>query len=189
MLAHEHNPPALNAVRITYTDKPEVSFFGQVTNVSSGSIKLLFPEPFTKGARVLLEFVPGATESGTVFYSNSEGSGFLTSIEFQPKPHRPVRQLERTEINEPAVVAEIGPASQTRLVARAVDISQNGVGLMISQEFAIGALLRVELKQVVLFGEVRHCRFLGNGRFRIGLLSELNVPISQKKVVSGSIWC
>jgi PilZ domain len=85
-------------------------------------------------------------------------------------PHLPERRREaRYPTNDPATV-DVPYEKITGLAAVVVDVSRSGLRLELPQSIARGMQVTITLsKQLVITGEVRYCRRVGNG-FQAGIL-------------------
>ena len=77
-------------------------------------------------------------------------------------------------------------------VARSCDVSEGGVGMVVTRKIPAGARLFMELisraGRISAIGTVKHCTDVGNGQFRIGI-GIVSVPptdqLAWKQMVEG----
>jgi hypothetical protein len=154
----------------------EQKFAAEIQNISSLSIKLWMRTKLDAGARVRIEVSPGFQQSGVVLYSKRDDIGCTTVIDFDRDSARPVRTEVREAHTESATVSELGSRNPPVLMATTIDLSASGVSLRMDQQFELGALVKIELQDWLLFAEVRNCRPDGRHKFRVGFSVEWKIP-------------
>jgi hypothetical protein len=159
---------------VSFADS-DAKFPAEIQNVSADAIKLWMRRKSNTGERARIEVSPGFHQSGTVLYCKPEDIGCITVINFDRDAGHPGRSAVRTTFVEPAQVSELGLRNAPILSAMTVDISEAGIALRMEKALAFGALVKIELSDSILFGEVRHCRAEGSRKFRIGLAVELKM--------------
>ena len=162
----------------------EQKFSAEIENISAYSIKLWMKMRSTPGMRARIEISPGFEQSGTVLYCKREDVGCTTVIDFDRNTARPLRAEARTAYDEPATVTELGFSKRQGMSARTIDISDSGVSLRMDEELAVGTLVKIELKDALLFAEVRNCRSSVVSKCRIGLSVEWRIMRSENAEVT-----
>jgi len=83
------------------------------------------------------------------------------------------RRLEpRFFADEPVEVTEISVMPARQMRGRLTDISRSGLGVIVDGCLPIGALIEIQTRKTIVFGEVRHCTRHAETSFRIGISSE-----------------
>ena len=72
------------------------------------------------------------------------------------------RREPRISTQDPGVLQKINPFSPDRLSIQIVDISKGGMKVNMASALEPGTMVKVRLKSVLVFGEVRHCRTVNN---------------------------
>ena len=85
----------------------------------------------------------------------------------EPPDRRDLHREPRLETTEPVQVTVYGE-SEAKFVARLINLSSHGIGLMMSSPLRLGATLKVEWSHTLLLGEVCHCSAIEEG-FCVGL--------------------
>lgn len=78
------------------------------------------------------------------------------------------RREPRTATDDPGLLQRIVPFSPDLLPIRIVDVSKGGMQVSASTSLEPGTMVKVRLKGVIAFGEVRHCRTVGDS-YRAGI--------------------
>ncbi len=101
----------------------------------------------------------------------------LTQTEqVQPEQEAKERRREqRIPTDEAGLVQSIVPFSNDRLDARILEVSRGGMKIQIRKPLDPGMMVKIRLKQVVAFGEVRYCNAAGMD-FNIGIRIENVFP-------------
>ena len=136
------------------------------------------------GMRARIEVSWGGARSGPVLYCKRADVGGTTVREFDRTTARPLRAEARTAYDEPATVTELGFSKRQGMSARTIDISDSGVSLRMDEELAVGTLVKIELKDSLLFAEVRNCRSSVVSKCRIGLSVEWRIMRSENAEVT-----
>jgi len=83
------------------------------------------------------------------------------------------RQEPRFPTDEIVSVQELNPFSPERFDGALLNVSRGGIGFRTGRLLEAGGLLKVRLKSVIAFGEVRYCAKIGD-EFHVGVkLSEV----------------
>jgi hypothetical protein len=85
------------------------------------------------------------------------------------------RKESRIETDEVGSVQSIVPFIDDRLDVRILDVSREGMNLHAAKSLDPGMMIKLKLKNVVAFGEVRYCNAAGIG-FNIGIKIENVFP-------------
>jgi hypothetical protein len=78
------------------------------------------------------------------------------------------RREPRTATDDPGVLQRIVPFSPDRLLIRIIDVSKGGMQVSAPVSLERGTMIKVLLKGLIAFGEVRHCRAVG-ASYRAGI--------------------
>ena len=95
------------------------------------------------------------------------------SVESQKGSER--RKEERIGTDEAGSVQSIAPFTNDRLEVQILDVSQGGMKLRALKPLDPGMMIKIRLKNVVAFGEVRYCNAARKG-FNIGIKIENVFP-------------
>ncbi|MEP6963145.1 MAG: PilZ domain-containing protein [Acidobacteriota bacterium] len=79
------------------------------------------------------------------------------------------RAEDRYSVLETAIVHPISTEERERLEVYVMDISNNGMKLRVERPLVAGMQVQVLLRDLIILGEVRHCRQV-SGRFNVGVL-------------------
>jgi hypothetical protein len=72
------------------------------------------------------------------------------------------RREPRISTEDPGLLQKINPFSPDRVPIQIVDVSKGGMKVKAPNSLEIGTMVKVRLKTVIAFGEVRHCRAVGD---------------------------
>ncbi len=115
----------------------------------------------------------------TVSITNALGTAARPA--FNPAVGTAATQLGRGDMrSEPRFLVKHDPALVTALVgpelvpvqARLLDLSHSGLGLLVDVHLPTNAWIKVEFGATIIFGEVRHCRLMQDGQYRLGARSD-----------------
>jgi len=87
------------------------------------------------------------------------------------------RREPRLETDQPVYVTILG-AQEIRQEARVKNLAQGGFGLETAGPIPAGTLLKIELRDSILLGEVKHCRMSGN-LCLVGVELEMLCPVEE----------
>lgn len=73
------------------------------------------------------------------------------------------RREPRLSTKDSAILQTISPFSQNRLNIQILDVSKGGMKVGVPNLLRPGASVKIRLKGRIAFGEVRHCREVGEG--------------------------
>jgi len=79
------------------------------------------------------------------------------------------RRSPRTATNDPAVLIVLKPELSTRTRIRILDASKEGLKLEVPHGLMRGMVVQVNVRDLFILAEVRHCRAYGTG-FHAGVL-------------------
>ena len=131
-----------------------------------GEACILAEKSFRVDAPVYVE-IHGFEFVGMVAYCERRPQGFEIHVVISNVDEEGRRRDARYLVNWPARVYDSFRAPVNAVV---VDISRDGLGLESALKMEIGDTVAVESQSNLAFGVVRHCREMGNGLYRAGLL-------------------
>lgn len=82
------------------------------------------------------------------------------------------RSEPRFPANAPVEVSITYPVAQGHLAGTVIDISKSGLRLRMDTSLPKSSRVQVKLGEVMVFGEVRHCREVEDGVFEAGIRIE-----------------
>jgi hypothetical protein len=85
------------------------------------------------------------------------------------------RREPRIATNEAGVLQKINPFSPDRLDVRILDVSKEGMRVAGPNSLEPGTSVKVRLRGMIAFGEVRHCRMVG-GAYQAGIQLHDAIP-------------
>jgi hypothetical protein len=153
----------------------EDKYSAEIQNLSAYSIKFWMKRKSETGARVRMEFSPGFHQTGTVLYCKQQDIGCITVVDFDKDSTRELRSEMRVAFTETALVTELGLRKPVVLNATTIDLSASGISLRTARALRIGALVEIELRESLLFAEVRNCQRDSGTKFRVGLSIERQI--------------
>ncbi|QOY89001.1 hypothetical protein [Paludibaculum fermentans] len=74
--------------------------------------------------------------------------------------------------HDPALVTALVGAELVPVQARLLDLSHSGLGMLVDVHLPTNAWIKVEFGATIIFGEVRHCRLMQDGQYRLGAHSD-----------------
>jgi PilZ domain len=116
-----------------------------------------------------------ATAGSVVLATRSSEDNPDRKIDFGESHRRfpEARREQRTPCDAIPARVQLGAASES-LMARVMDVSVSGVRLRLESPLEVGSEVTVWFERVVVTGQVRYCRRVGDGPFESGLcLSEV----------------
>lgn len=96
------------------------------------------------------------------------------------------RQAQRYELSQKALMHTVYPVSSNRRVITVLDLSATGLGVQTILPELIGSSVRVQMKDVFVIGEVRHCREIDDA-YHIGIRVEAVLYGGRTNSVSGGL--
>ncbi len=87
-----------------------------------------------------------------------------------------MRKEPRYKTEEAVLLQSLNPFSADRYSGRLADVSRSGMKLQIPLRMARGTLIKISLKNMIAFGEVRYCVEMGD-EFHFGVQVFQTVPI------------
>ncbi len=72
------------------------------------------------------------------------------------------RREPRVSTQDPGVLQKINPFSSDRLPIEILDISKGGMKVHVTSALEPGTMVKVRLKSMIAFGEVRHCKMVNH---------------------------
>jgi len=148
---------------------------GQLVNVSRRRAHVIVPVQIPAGEMLELR-LPNRTSKGMVLYCRALGGQFLVALAVHPFTHQLLevypderRQEPRFEAHEAITLTVISVQPAKSIPGRVVNISQSGLGLVLEAVVPPGELVEIRAASMVAFGEVRYCRSIRDGHFRVGV--------------------
>jgi hypothetical protein len=86
------------------------------------------------------------------------------------------RSQPRTACDDPGVLQKINPFSSDRENVRILDVSKDGMKVGAPSSLEPGTTVKVRLKSMIAFGEVRYCRAVGEA-YHAGIQLQTGIPI------------
>lgn len=157
-------------VTLTLLDAEEGSRIAGFINGAdrNGILRLSLPCALPEGAAVRLDAGPRYSAAGRVLYSLLLAGVHYVTIQTETAEQR---REPRIKLAEDARLVSMDP--QRALLncgARVVDVSKSGIGLLTPVEVAREILLKITLREAIVFGTVRHCSLLKeSGSFKVGV--------------------
>jgi PilZ domain len=87
-----------------------------------------------------------------------------------------MRKEPRYKTDEVATLQTLNPFSPDRYAGRLADVSRNGMKLQIPIRVECGTLIKISLKNMIAFGEVRYCVEFGDA-FHFGVQVSQTVQV------------
>ena len=153
----------------------EDQYSAEIQNLSAYSIKLWMKRKAETGVRVRMEFSPGFHQTGTVLYCHPQDIGCITVVDFDKDSSHELRSEMRVAFTGTARVTELGLRKPDVFNATTIDISASGISQRTARALRIGALVEIQLRESLLFAEVRNCQRDGINKFRVGLSIERQI--------------
>jgi PilZ domain len=88
-----------------------------------------------------------------------------------------MRKEPRYKTDETVSLQTLSPFSPDRVSGRLADVSRSGMKLQIPMRVECGTLIRISLKNMIAFGEVRYCVQVGDA-FHFGMQVSQTVQLS-----------
>jgi hypothetical protein len=111
--------------------------------------------------------VRNAEFEGEISLCRPSQGHYQVHISIRDADERGLRKAPRFPVRLPARV--FSAASKKPVKATIVDISSDGLGLLVNSTLPFGDMIAVESEANTSFGAVRHCRELFPGMFHIGV--------------------
>jgi anti-sigma factor RsiW len=87
------------------------------------------------------------------------------------------RTEPRFRVSDPVFLRCLAPALPDRWPVRIVDISKNGLGLLVPTQLSPGSVVQVQSGTTFALGEIRHSRQISKHEFHIGIsLQDIAAP-------------
>ncbi len=144
---------------------------GRLRNFADGAIQVSIPEVLRDAAAVTVTFTDDCTLEGKVLYCNPQEGAYRAGIYFTTDADRRRKQPRYAAPDEPVKISFLG-RQHSSIDGWVIDVSKSGVGLGLADRISVGEWVKLEMKSVILFGEVRHCRQEPDGSFRTGVAIE-----------------
>lgn len=151
-----------------HTQSTEV--VGHLRNITQGAAHLILPKALQTNEAVRIEFRDDCLIQGSVLYCSPMDNGYRAAVSFQGDGLN-LRTEERYCVpQESAKIVSL--VSLRAFEATVVDVSRSGMGLKTSFPVSMAELVKIEMKNALVFGDVRHCREDPAGGYRVGVRIE-----------------
>jgi hypothetical protein len=165
----------------------EVGFVGVMQDFTPGEVILLLSERIAPGTHVTIR-VSTACFHGEILFCNPEGSVWETHVSFDDVDATGLRRTPRFPVRIPArafIRGHEGPIEGWIL-----DVSGEGLGMELPKPVPVHSNIAVQSEESMALGEVRHCRELSSGRFRVGVSFHhiMGKDPEDERVLSQSGW-
>ena len=173
-LSVSSNPDSSNAngfdfaVKLQMLDGPREELEATIRRATTGFFQLRSPVKLVEGRKLNLIYLDRSVEA-EVMYCQKQDPG---------RYHVGVRMTESTgtirrELRLPVDVSGmLFVPGRKPIPARIVDMSQSGLGLVLSSSVPSGISASVDLDAGMGFGEIRYCKEEEKGRYRAGFWLE-----------------
>lgn len=84
-------------------------------------------------------------------------------------PHSDKRAHPRFRTTDTGFLRCLAPLLPQRWRIQIVDVSGNGLGLLVPTRLSVGALVQVHIGDTFVLGDVRYCTQIGENQFRTGV--------------------
>ena len=142
----------------------------RIDNVDCNSqlIRVALPTVMPQGAQVRLRTRGQYSMEGHVLYSVACGGTNYATIRVLQDERR---RHPRIQVAEDVRISSLHSQMEiTNRPARITDVSEEGIGLLTDQRIPRGTLLKISLRDAIIFGEVKyHMHSSVPGQFKVGL--------------------
>jgi hypothetical protein len=145
----------------------EVGVAAVMQDFTPGEVILLLDDPIAPGTQVAVQ-VDTSAFHGEILFCKPSGERWEAHVSFDDADEIGLRRTPRFPVRIPARV--FATTSDAPMEGTIVDISGEGVGIELPQSVAVAASIVVQSEETMALGEVRHCRGLSSGLFRVGVL-------------------
>lgn len=142
----------------------------RVRRVNTGFFQLHCPIRLSEDQRVKVVYEGRAIEGEVVYCQKLGAGGYNLGVRMTSGHLGTIRKELRLPVKVRATVGL--PGSNTPIHAIVVDMSQSGLGLLLSKPVSTGISALVDLGHGIAFGEIRYCQPVSRRRFRAGFLVE-----------------
>ncbi len=145
----------------------EVGVGAVLQDFTPGEVILLLDDPITAQTHVAVQ-VNTCSFHGEILYCKPSGSRWEAHVSFDDVDASGLRRSPRFPVRIPARLFASGCGGP--IEATILDISGEGLGLEIGRAVPAQTNVAVQSEDAVALGHVRHCREIGPGAFRAGIL-------------------
>jgi hypothetical protein len=131
---------------------------------ASGNLQFETGFQVSRGSLVEVQCSGDFSATGNAMYCRPCGNAYLIGVRLR----RNRRREPRFEATGTAIVAEFD--SNDSITADIKHVSLSGIGLITTREVYPQTLVRLETSSWVVFGEVRHCTAITDGRYSVGII-------------------
>jgi hypothetical protein len=147
----------------------EVGVGAVLQDFTPGEVILLLDDPIEAKTQVAVQ-VNTCSFHGDILYCKPSGTRWEAHVSFDDVDSSGLRRTPRFPVHIPARLFARGSAGP--LDAMILDISGDGLGVEIGRAVPAQANVAVQSEDAVALGHVRHCREIGPGVFRAGILMQ-----------------
>jgi hypothetical protein len=144
----------------------EIGLSAVLQDFTPGEAILLLDDQIPAGTRVTIQ-LNTSSFAGDILYCSPSGSRWEAHVSFDDVDATGLRRTPRFPVSIPARI--FCSASDDPVDARIVDISGEGLGIELAEALPKDANIAVQSEENTALGQVRHCRELSTGLFRVGV--------------------
>jgi hypothetical protein len=144
----------------------EVEFGGVLQDFTPGEVTLMLKERIALGMHATIR-VGDLCFNGEILSCNPKGKLWETHVSFDDVDETGLRRTPRFPVRIPARAHIRGNEKPIEGVIH--DISGEGLGIDLEKAVPLNGIIAVQSDEGIALGEVRHCRELSNGAFRVGV--------------------
>ena len=144
----------------------EIGMSAVVEDFAPGAVMLLLDDKVAAGTHVTIQ-LNTCSFTGDILFCEPRGSRYEAHVSFDDADSSGLRRSPRFPVSIPARV--FSHTSDVALEGKIVDISGEGLGIELAVALPLKSNIAVQSEENTALGEVRFCRELPSGIFRVGV--------------------
>lgn len=148
----------------------EVGVGAVLQDFTPGEVILLLNDPIEAKTHVAVQ-VNTCSFHGDILFCKPSGNRWEAHVSFDDVDSSGLRRSPRFPVHIPARLFVKG-SGDGPIEAMILDISTEGLGVEMGQAVPAQANVAVQSEDAIALGHVRHCREIGSGVFRAGILMQ-----------------
>jgi hypothetical protein len=156
----------------------------RIRRVNTGFFQLLSHFHLDPECIVEIEYEHRRIEVEVVYCHSQDNGEYHLGLRMVSGAHGTTRQELRLPVDVQAKLTIEG--SDVAIPIRLVDMSQSGLGMILSQAVSPDAAASIDLEHGTAFGEIRYCREQNEHTYRAGFWLEEFIPLEHRRHVD--LW-